>query len=86
MKKKLFFITFILFIAILNSYAQKDSIIFKNNNYIIGEVKSMDRNILKIETDYSDDDFTIEWDGIKEIYTDTYFLIHYLMEAGITDI
>jgi hypothetical protein len=35
----------------------------------------MDRNILTIETDYSDDDFTIEWDGIKEIYTETYFLI-----------
>jgi len=54
---------------------QPDSIIFKNGNYIVGEVKSMDRNILKIETDYSDDDFTIEWDGIKELYTKTFFLI-----------
>ena len=35
----------------------------------------MTRNILTIETDYSDDDFTIEWDGIKEIYTKTYYLI-----------
>jgi len=35
----------------------------------------MDRNVLKIETDYSDDDFTIEWDGVQEIFTETYFLI-----------
>jgi hypothetical protein len=56
-------------------FGQNDSIIFNNKNYIVGEVKSMERNILSIETDYSDNDFTIEWDGIKEIYTDTYFLI-----------
>lgn len=52
-----------------------DSIIFNNGNYIVGEVKTMDRNVLSVETDYSDDDFTIEWDGIKEIYTKTFFLI-----------
>ncbi len=64
--------------ALISSLAlvgQSDSLIFKNGNNIVGEVKSMDRNILKIETDYSDDDFTIEWDGVKEIYTETFFLI-----------
>jgi hypothetical protein len=68
---------FLLFLlASSAAFAQApDSIIFNNGNYIVGEVKSMDRNILKIETDYSDDDFTIEWDGIKEIYTKTFFLI-----------
>jgi len=75
MKKSL-----LLFVLLLSGISvlfaqQPDSIIFKNGNYIVGEVKSMDRNILKIETDYSDDDFTIEWDGIKELYTKTYFLI-----------
>ncbi len=55
--------------------AQTDSIIFNNGNYLVGEVKTMNRNVLKVETDYSDDDFTIEWDGIREIYTTTHFLI-----------
>ncbi len=63
------------FIFVLSAKSQSDSLIFKNGNYIVGEVKSMDRNTLKIETDYSDDDFTIEWDGIREIYTETFFLI-----------
>ena len=35
----------------------------------------MDRGVVTIETDYSDDDFKIEWDGIKEIHTISYFLI-----------
>lgn len=35
----------------------------------------MDRGVLTIETDYSDDDFTIEWDGIKELYTTSHFLV-----------
>ena len=73
--KKHLFLMFIGSFLTMNLAAQKDSLIMINNNYIAGEVKSMDRNILVIETDYSDDDFTIEWDGIREIYTETYFLI-----------
>ena len=56
-------------------FAQTDSLIFKNGDYIIGEAKSMDRGVLTFETAYSDKDFQIEWDGIKEIYAVTYFLI-----------
>lgn len=70
-----YWIVLILVIASGNLVAQRDSLIFNNGNYIVGEVKKMTRNTLTIETDYSDDDFTIEWDGISEIYTETYFLI-----------
>ena len=66
----------LMMIALTHAAAQQpDSLIFNNGNTIVGEVKSLERNILKIETDYSDSDFTIEWDGIKEIYTTTNFLI-----------
>lgn len=65
----------LLLFTFLQTYAQTDSIIFINGNYVVGEISSMNRNVLKIETDYSDDDFTIEWDGIREIYTVTHFLI-----------
>ena len=54
---------------------QTDSLVFKTGTYMIGEAKSMDRNVLTFKTTYSDSDFRIEWDGIAEIYTDTYFLI-----------
>ncbi|HEY6504472.1 MAG TPA: DUF481 domain-containing protein [Chitinophagaceae bacterium] len=55
--------------------AQKDSLVLKNGNVIVGEIKSMDKGVLVIETSYSKSDFTIEWDGIKEIYSKSRFLI-----------
>lgn len=55
--------------------AQVDSLVFYNGNYIVGEVKNMTRGTVSIETDYSEADFKIEWEKIKEIYTETFFLI-----------
>jgi len=55
--------------------AQTDSLILKNGNIIVGEFKDMDKGVLAIETDYSDSDLKIEWEGIKEIYSNTKFLI-----------
>ena len=55
--------------------AQVDSLIFKNGNYIAGEIKDLDKGVILVETDYSDSDFKIEWDGIREIFTQSYFLI-----------
>jgi len=74
--KYLYLFTFFVSIFISqNIYGQTDSLIFKTGTYIIGEVKSMERNVLMVETAYSDKDFAIEWDAITEIYTTTYFLI-----------
>ncbi|HEX5152976.1 MAG TPA: DUF481 domain-containing protein [Parafilimonas sp.] len=55
--------------------AQKDSLILKNSNIIVGEIKSLDKGVLTIETDYSKSDFTIEWSGVKEIFSSTSFLV-----------
>jgi len=59
----------------LHSNAQHDSLVLKNGNVIVGELKSLDKGVITIETDYSDNDFTIEWSGIKEIYVRSMFLI-----------
>ena len=75
MKRLYVFTLFIALIISQNVLAQTDSLIFNNGNYMVGEVKTMDRNVLKVKTGYSDKDFAIEWDGVKEIYTDTYFLV-----------
>jgi small nuclear ribonucleoprotein (snRNP)-like protein len=66
----------ILAMCLANSVrAQHDSLILKNGNTIVGEIKSMDKGILTIETDYSDVDFAIEWSGVKEIYSKSRFLL-----------
>ncbi len=72
--KSYFIISIVLFVFNC-SYAQTDSLILKNGNILIGEFKDLNRGVLGMETDYSDSDFKIEWDGIREIYSSTYFLI-----------
>ncbi len=49
--------------------------VFTNGNYLVGEIKDLDKGVLTMETDFSDSDFKIELDGIKGIYTATTFLI-----------
>lgn len=70
---------FFLFIGHL-SFSQIDSLYLSNNEFLIGELKSMTRNVAVIETNYSDSDFKIEWDKIKRIVTQTEFLI--TLESG----
>jgi small nuclear ribonucleoprotein (snRNP)-like protein len=55
--------------------AQRDSLVLKNGDLIVGEIKSMDRGVVTIETAYSDKDFAIEWLGIKRIYSTSHFLV-----------
>ncbi|MEN8157815.1 MAG: DUF481 domain-containing protein [Bacteroidota bacterium] len=59
----------------LTVFAQPDSAVFINDDYITGAVESMDRGIIAFSTDYSDDDFMIEWEKIKELYTTTTFIV-----------
>jgi hypothetical protein len=77
MKRKVFLCLFLLTLTGTHHflYAQPDSLILKNKDVIVGELKSMERGVVTLETDYSDSDFKIEWEGIDEIYTTTAFLI-----------
>lgn len=75
MKSNHLYIT-LLFLAIFSTcWAQNDTLIFNNGNTIVGEIKSMEKNVVKVKTPYSDADFAIEWDGIKEVYSDRIYLI-----------
>jgi hypothetical protein len=55
--------------------AQKDSLILSNNDVVVGSIKSMDRGVVTIETDYSKDDFRVKYSGISRIKTSTFFII-----------
>ena len=74
MKKSFLFLLFVVFLSFQVS-AQIDSLLLGNNNLIVGEIKSMDKGVLTIETEYSDSDFKITWDEIKTISSQTNFLI-----------
>jgi putative salt-induced outer membrane protein YdiY len=73
--KKVLLTTAVLFAIFELANAKQDSLIFRNGDFLVGEVKKMDKNVVTVETPYSDKDFNIKWNRIQEIYTDTYFLI-----------
>jgi len=51
-----------------NVHGQKgDTLKLKNKDVIIGEIKSVDRAVLTIETEYSDSDFTIDFGEVEEL-------------------
>lgn len=74
MTNKILVLAMAMFGIFFTVQAQTDSIVFINGNYIVGEIKDLNRGVVTVETDYSDDDFKIEWDGISQIYSDSYFL------------
>jgi len=81
------FIFLFLVLIGFNGFSQKDSLKLKNNDIIVGELKSMVNGIVIMKTSYSDKDFRIEYINVKEIYLDQSFLInlvnksHYLGKA-----
>ncbi len=75
MIKNLILLFFLCCLFFNSSYGQNDSLIFKNKDVIVGEIKSMDRGVVIIETDYSDSDFEIEWEKISEVYSTQNYLI-----------
>ncbi|SEP10523.1 Protein of unknown function, DUF481 [Niastella yeongjuensis] len=55
--------------------AQNDSIIFRNGNTMIGEMKSLQNGVLTVRTGYSKNDFTIKWLEIYKIMSNTRLLL-----------
>lgn len=55
--------------------AQTDTLITTSGEIITGEIKEMDQGVIKIETDYSDSDFKIEWNKISKVQSQHTFII-----------
>ena len=73
------FSSIIFFLVVMNwtstSFAQTDSLVFLDGQTMVGEIKSMNRGNLKVETEFSDSDFIIEWSEVAQIFSTNIFLI-----------
>ncbi len=65
----------ILFVFSAISMAQNDTIVSRNGDMLIGEIKSLEKGVLILKTDYSDKDFNIEWEKIDLVFAHSTFLI-----------
>lgn len=59
------YVIIIVFLITAFAKAQNDSIQLKNNDILVGEVKSFSTGILVLKTSYSDEDFKIEFNKVK---------------------
>ena len=62
-------------LSAVTTSAQVDTLVMNNGDKLIGEIKELQQGVLKFKTDYSDKDFAIEWNNVREIYTSTTFII-----------
>ena len=65
----------LLFLNFFRLNAQGDTLILKSTEILVGELKEMNRNVVVLETDYSDSDFKITWKKVSQISTHTQFLV-----------
>jgi len=67
----------VLFMILLSTTLIKaaDSLRVSTGELLVGEIKSMERNVITFETGYSDSDFMIDWGKVAEISSDRLFII-----------
>ncbi len=57
-------------------FAQKDTLYSSVGDVLVGEIKSMNRNVLTFDTDYADSDFKIDWDNVAGVKSNTLLIIY----------
>ena len=55
--------------------AANDVVVTTSGDRLVGEIKSVEKDILTLSTDYSDSDFKIKWEKIASIESDRQFLL-----------
>ena len=68
-------IIILVFVKEVTGNSQTDSLIFKNNDALAGEIKSLIKGVVLFKTDYSDSDFKIEWNEVSKICTESYLFV-----------
>ena len=56
-------------------HAANDVVVTTSGDRLVGEIKSVEKDILTLSTDYSDSDFKIKWEKIASIESDRQFLL-----------
>ncbi|WP_035646307.1 DUF481 domain-containing protein [Flavobacterium sp. ASV13] len=73
--KKIILLFFLLFFFKASAQTS-DTLVLKNNDILVGEIKIMNKGVVQIETDYSKDDFKLEWKHVKSIGSERIHIIN----------
>ncbi len=58
-----------------SGFSQKDSLVFTNGDYLVGEIKGLEQGVITVKTYYSDSDFKAEWKKVSKIFSQTLCLV-----------
>ncbi len=78
MRTRIFGLALTCLAALLTSAAiasAQDVVVTTTGDRLVGEIKSMEKDILTVSTDYSDVDFKIKWENVVSIESKRQFLI-----------
>ena len=75
-----FFICIIAFLVAPITFSQVDTIVVSSGDIIVGDMKSMSRGVVTLETPYSDSDFKIEWAKVTKVNSKGAFIVS--LESG----
>ena len=65
-------------------FAQPDSLWMSNGDLIVGELKSLSRGVVTIETDYTDSDMKLDWEAVREVRTTSQYLVSFVRKDNLT--
>ncbi len=74
MKKIILAVTLVL--GGLVTFAQKDTLVSKTGDVLIGEIQSLSKNVIAFDTDYADSDFQIEWGEVAGLSSSTILIVY----------
>ncbi len=69
-------ISYLFFISFFIKLFAQDTLYTSTGDRIIGEIESMERNVLIFSTEYSDEDFHIEWNEVKGLTSSQMLLMY----------
>ncbi|MCX2720610.1 DUF481 domain-containing protein [Lentiprolixibacter aurantiacus] len=75
--RRFYFTAIALFVFLHITYSQADSLVLDTDHkeFLVGEIKKMERSVLEIDAPYGDENFKIKWSSIREIYTQSKFVV-----------
>ncbi|MGL1889702.1 MAG: DUF481 domain-containing protein [Reichenbachiella sp.] len=72
--------TFLISFVLIQNLNAQSSVKFSNGDELNGDIKSFQNGVLEIETDYSENNFLMDWDLVVDLQSEDNFLIN--LESG----
>lgn len=74
-RNSIVFIQMLLLMMVTSGVLAQDTLRLSNGDLLHGEIKSLNKSVLVMKTDYSDEDFRVKWHKVTELITGTNFTV-----------